>query len=140
MNNFTGMGRLVADPELKTTQSDLSVCSFRIAINRRFKNKQTNEYDADFLSCVAWRGTAEFIHKYFGKGDMIGIVGSVQSRSWDKDDGTKGYATEIVVDQAHFTGSKKSSETGYGSSHAPDNSPATPYPADYDAERLPFDI
>jgi|LSQX01.2.fsa_nt_gb single-strand DNA-binding protein len=139
MNNFSGMGRLVADPEMRATQSGISVCNFRIAINRRFKNKETNEYDADFLSCVAWRGTAEFICKYFGKGDMIGIVGSVQTRSWDADDGTKRYATEIMVEQAHFSGSKRPSETGYGSSHAPDNSPAAPYPADYDA-KLPFDI
>lgn len=133
MNVFSGVGRLVADPELKHTQSDIPVCNFRIAINRRFKNQQTGEYDADFISCVAWRATGEFVSKYFKKGNPIGVVGSVQTRSWDADDGTKRYATEINVDQAHFVASK--AETQQTERVEP-----FPLPDNTSDAKLPFDI
>lgn len=106
MNNVTLMGRLTKEPELRTTQSNLPVASFTIAVDRRFKDA-SGQRQTDFLPCVIWREGANFVSKYFHKGDMIGVVGSIQTRSWDGTDGTKHYATEIMVDQAHFCGSKK---------------------------------
>lgn len=105
MNIFTGLGRLTRDPELKTTQTGLSVCSFTVAINRRFKGT-SGKYESDFLSCISWRQTGEFIARNFRKGSMIGIVGSVQTRNYDDKEGKKRYATEIIVDQAYFAGAK----------------------------------
>ena len=91
--------------ELRTTQSGVSVASFTIAVNRRFAKE--GQQDADFLNCVAWRQQAEFIAKHFGKGKMIAIVGNLQSRSWEGQDGKKQYATDVVVDEVYFTGEKK---------------------------------
>lgn len=140
MNNFVGMGRLTKDPELKQTQSSVPVCSFSIAINRRFKDASGN-YQADFLNCVAWRGTGEFVAKYFRKGAMIGIVGSVQTRNWDDTEGKKHYATEIIVEQAHFCGSRQ--DWG-GQSQAepagPGEVPKEWLPGPDDQTALPFDI
>ena len=107
LNRVVLMGRLTADPELKKTTSDLSVLSFTVAVERNYsgnKDKQT-----DFINCVAWRQTGEFIARYFQKGSMIAVVGSIQSRSWDGNDGKKQYATEVVVDEAYFTGSRAES-------------------------------
>ena len=100
-------GRLTADPELKTTQSGVSVTSFSIAVNRRVK--QGEESKADFFNVTAWRGTAEFITRFFHKGSSIMIVGSLQNRSWEKD-GQKRYSTDIIADEAHFVDSRASSE------------------------------
>jgi single-strand DNA-binding protein len=141
MNNFTGMGRLGKDPELRSTQSGMTVCNFSVAIKRRFKNKQTNEYDTDWLNCTAFAATADFISRYFHKGDMIGVIGSVQTRKWDDQDGKTHYATDIIVEQAHFTGGKSE---GGGSYQAQQTAPAaqpqgTPFP-DADETSLPFDI
>lgn len=94
-------GRLTADIELKATPSGVAVCQFNIATNRRGKDAQT-----DFISCVAWRQTAEFISKYFGKGSSICVVGEIQTRSWTDKDGGKRYATEVVVSEALFVDSK----------------------------------
>lgn len=113
MNKIILMGRLTRDPELRTTPNGVSVCSFSIAVNRRFKNAEGN-YDADFINCVAWRQTGEFVSRYFTKGRMIAVVGSLQTRTYEKD-GQKHYAAEVQVDEAHFTESKGSAE---GSSNA----------------------
>ena len=139
MNQFTGMGRLTRDPEIKTTTSGISVCSFGIAINRRFKNA-SGEYEADFLNCVAWRQTGEFISKYFHKGSMIGIVGTVQTRNYENKDGQKVYVTEIVVEQAHFCGGKN--EAGSAPSNNASASKADfPEAIDLDDDvKLPFDL
>lgn len=99
-------GRLTADPELKTTPSGLHVVSFKLAVNRRNSNKDGDEAQADFISCVAWRQTAEFITTYFRKGSSICVVGSIQTRSWTDAQGAKHYATEIAVDEATFVDSK----------------------------------
>lgn len=115
MNKAILMGRLTRDPEMRTTPQGVSVCSFSIAVNRRFSKE--GQQQADFINCVAWRQQAEFICKYFTKGSMIAVVGSIQTRTWDGQDGKKQYATEVVVDEAHFTGSK--AETG--TSGAPAN-------------------
>ncbi len=105
MNKAILVGRLTRDPELKTTGSGVSVCSFTIAINRRFKNSEGN-YDADFINCVAWRQQAEFISKYFSKGRMVGICGSIQTRNYDREDGQRVYVTEVVADEVSFVDSK----------------------------------
>lgn len=97
-------GRLTSDIELKTTQSGVSVCSFTIAVNR--KVPQGSEQKADFITCQAWRQTAEFIAKYFRKGYSICIVGRIETRNWTDQNGQKRYATEVVVDEANFVESK----------------------------------
>ena len=98
-------GRLTADPELKTTPSGVSVTSFSIAVNRSHKGKD-GEVQADFISVTAWRGTAEFICRYFKKGSSICVVGSIQTRTWTDGQGAKRYATEVVAEEAYFVDSK----------------------------------
>ena len=105
INSVVLMGRLVAYPELKTTQSGKSVTSFRIAVDRRFQ-KQGEDRQADFINIVAWEKTAEFICKYFGKGSMIALEGAIQTRSYEDRDGNKRTAFEVVAWQASFTGEK----------------------------------
>lgn len=98
-------GRLTADPKLETTPSGISVTTFTVAVNRRFGEKKDGENQADFFTVTAWRQTAEFITRYFRKASSICIVGSLQTRSWEKD-GVKRYATEIVADEAYFVDAK----------------------------------
>lgn len=105
------MGRLTRDVEMRQTPNGVSLARFSIAVNRRFAGKDAQQ-QADFINCVAWRQTGEFIARYFQKGSMIAVVGSIQSRSWDGNDGKKQYATEVIVDEAYFTGSKSESGTG----------------------------
>ena len=138
MNKVVLVGRLTKDVELRTTPQGVSVCSFSIAVNRRFKNAN-GEYEADFINCVAWRQTAEFLSKYFSKGRMVGISGSIQTRSWEKD-GERRYATEVLAEEAYFVESKsgegapsrQSDDTDAGFSV---DSGFMPIPADDD---LPF--
>ena len=99
------MGRLVADPELKTTSNNISVTSFRIAVDRSFV-KQGEEKQADFIDIVAWRSTADFVCRYFHKGSMIAIQGSIQTRNYEDKQGNKRTAVEIVADNVSFCGSK----------------------------------
>jgi single-strand DNA-binding protein len=94
-------GRMTADPELKQTPQGIAVTSFSIAINRKGKDAQT-----DFVNCVAWRQTADFICKYFKKGSSICISGSIQTRSWNDQQNNKRYATEVVAEEAFFVDSK----------------------------------
>ena len=107
MNKAILSGRICSDIELRSTQSGTSVCSFRIAVQRRFKNAEGN-YDADFISIVAWRSNAEFISKHFKKGDPIELGGSLQTRKSEKD-GNTSYITEVVIDEVGFVLSKKDS-------------------------------
>ena len=109
MNKLILMGRLVADPELKTTPSGLSVTTVRVAVNRRYSADGTNT--ADFFDVVCWRQTADFVAKYFAKGRMIGVVGSLQTRSWTDKNGNKRYVTEVIADEAYFCGDKAETET-----------------------------
>ncbi|MDD6214919.1 MAG: single-stranded DNA-binding protein [Firmicutes bacterium] len=109
MNKVILMGRLTRDPEMRQTPSGVSLCGFSIAVNRRFAKE--GQQTADFINCTAWRQTAEFICKYFHKGSMIAVVGNLQSRSWENQEGKKQYATDVVVDEAYFTGSKTESGT-----------------------------
>lgn len=109
MNRVILMGRLTADPELRQTPQGTMLARFSIAVNRRFAREGSQQ--TDFINCVAWRQTGEFISRYFQKGSMIAIEGQLQSRSWDGQDGKRQYATEVVVDNAFFTGSKSETNT-----------------------------
>ncbi|MBQ2974021.1 MAG: single-stranded DNA-binding protein [Clostridia bacterium] len=111
LNNAVIMGRLVADPELRTTGSGISVSSFTVAVDRRF-NRQGEERQADFIDIIAWRQTAEFVCKYFRKGSMIAIQGYIQTRMYEDKNGNKRKAVEIVADNVSFCGSKAESNTG----------------------------
>ena len=104
LNKSILCGRLTADVELKTTTSGLSVCSFTLAVNR--KTAKDQEPKADFINCIAWRQTAEFISRYFKKGSSLCIVGTIQTRSWKDNQGNTRYATEVVADEAMFVDSK----------------------------------
>lgn len=116
MNFIIITGNLTADPEIRTTQSGLSCATFRVAVPRRFVNKQTNERETDFLSCVAWRQNAEFLGKYAHKGDRVSVAGSLQVRSYDAQDGSKRYVTEIMADSVELTqkGEKKAQSAPEG--------------------------
>lgn len=107
-------GRLTADPELKTTPSGVSVCSFTIAVERRYK--QGEERQADFVNIVAWRQTAEFVSKYFSKGSMIGIEGSIQTRKYQDKDGKNRTAFEVVANNVQFIEPKRSESNGEANS------------------------
>lgn len=110
MNKVILIARLTRDPELRTTQSGVSVASFSLAVDRRFKN-QSGERETDFINCQAWRNNAEFITKYFQKGSMISVVGSIQTGKYEKD-GRTIYTTDIVVDEVYFAGSSDKSDSG----------------------------
>ena len=106
-------GRLTADPELKTTQSGISVTSFSVAVNRPYRTGE--EQQTDFINVVAWRKTAEFIAKYFKKGNMIGMEGSIQTRKYTDKNGNNRTAFEVVVNNAQFVESKRDSAASQGS-------------------------
>ncbi len=111
MNKVILMGRLTADPELRQTQSGIASCRFTVAVNRNFVDKQSGERQADFITCVAWRQTAEFVSRYFNKGSMICVEGNLRTGSYqdrNHSDVTH-YTTEVFVDNVEFTGSKKES-------------------------------
>lgn len=104
------MGRIVADPELRTTTNGVSVSSFRIAVDRNFV-KQGEEKQADFIDIVAWRQTADFVSRYFRKGSMIAVQGSIQTRNYEDKNGNKRTAVEVVADNVSFCGSKAENGT-----------------------------
>lgn len=108
MNSVQIIGRLTADPELRQTQSGISCCRFTVAVNRKFKNKDTDEYEADFISCIAWRQTAEFVSRYFSKGKMIALTGTLHTGSYtdrNHSDVTH-YTTDVIVENVEFCGDK----------------------------------
>ena len=115
LNRVCLMGRLVADPELRQTPSGVSVCSFRIAVDRTYQPKG-QEKQTDFINIVTWRQQAEFVSKYFSKGRLIGIDGSIQTRNYEDKNGNKRTAVEVVADRAFFVDSKNSAQ-GSGSSY-----------------------
>ena len=102
------IGRLIADPELRTTPNGVNVCSFRIAVDRPFQ--QNGERKADFINIVAWRGAGEFVSRYFSKGKVIGVEGAIQTRDYTDKEGNKRYAFEVVADRAFFVAPKSSNE------------------------------
>lgn len=107
LNKAILIGRLVVDPELKTTPQGTNVCSFRIAVDRPFTAKGA-EKKSDFLTIVCWRQNAEFVSRFFQKGRLIGVEGSIQTRDYQDKDGNKRYVTEIVADRCFFVDSKAS--------------------------------
>ena len=117
LNSVNLIGRFTRDPELRSTPSGVSTCSFTIAVDRNFV-RQGEERKADFITCVAWRQTAELISRFFKKGNLIALEGSIQTRNWDDNEGKRHYATEVVVDRVHFVESRSAREArggeGYG--------------------------
>jgi len=110
MNKVVLMGRLTKDPEVRYTQStNTMVTGFTLAVNRRFV-KQGEERQADFINIIAWSKTAEFCSKYFKKGQQVGIIGRIQTRTWDDDQGQKHFATEVIAEEAYFADSKKEND------------------------------
>lgn len=125
MNKAILMGRLTRDPEGRMSQSGTAVTSFSLAVDRGYQ--KDGERQADFINCVAFNHTADFIKKYFVKGQLILVVGSIQTRTWEGQDGKKNYVTEVIVNEAHFTGDKRGdnstgSAAGQSSAAKPDDS------------------
>ena len=130
MNKVELIGRLTKDPEIKLTANQTKYCAFTIAADRRFKDKE-GQKQTDFINCVAWNKTAEFVSKYFSKGKMIIVIGRISTRSWDGPDGKKNYATEVVANEVSFGESKRdggdyNSSPSFGGSSAPESVPAMP--------------
>lgn len=121
MNKVIITGRLAADPELRQTQSGVASCRFIIAANRKFANKDTGEREADFITCIAWRQTAEFITKYFSKGSMICIDGTLRTGSYkDKNHSdVTHYTTDVLIENVEFCGGRKDSGQSQQSSSKP---------------------
>lgn len=112
LNHITLMGRLVADPELRTTPQGISVCSIRLACDRDFKNKQTGERETDFVDVVTWRSTAEYVSRYFTKGRMAVVSGRLQIRPYTDKEGNKRTAAEVVADTVYFGDSRPKDAEG----------------------------
>lgn len=152
LNHITIMGRLTRDPELRMTQSQTQVASFTLAVDRDFGGRDGGEKQADFIDCVAWRQTAEFVSKYFSKGRMAVVSGRLQSRKWETREGEKRTSWEVVVDNIYFgdsrrdgaesTDSRSSYTSSYASSYeAPKSSPKASSPFEElegDDGELPF--
>ena len=144
MNKVIMIGNLANDPEARTTQSGISQSTFRIAVQRRFANQQ-GVREADFFTVIAWRQTADFCNRYLSKGRKIAVEGSIQNRSYDAQDGSKRYVTEIIADNIEFVGSRN--EDGVQSrprDNGPTPPPAQPAPpsmndfTEVDDDELPF--
>ena len=121
LNHITIMGRLTRDPELRRTGTGVAVASFTVAVDRDFGKNENGEKETDFIDCVAWRQTGEFVSKYFTKGRMAVVSGRLQIRSWTDKDGNKRRTAEVVADNVYFGDSKRDGEaTGsYGAYAAP---------------------
>ena len=112
LNHITIMGRLTRDPELRRTGSGTAVASFSVAVDRDFGKNENGEKETDFIDCVAWRQTGEFVSKYFTKGSMIVVSGRLQIRSWTDKDGNKRRTAEVVADNVYFGGGRRENEGG----------------------------
>jgi len=139
LNHIVIMGRLTRDPELRRTGSGIAVASFTVAVDRDFGNRESGERETDFIDCVAWRQTGEFVSKYFTKGRMAVVSGRLQIRNWTDKDGNKRRSAEIVADNVYFGDSKRDGESS-GSSYGGNayggssySAPATPSYGGYTA-------
>ena len=112
LNHIVIMGRLTRDPELRRTGSGIAVASFTVAVDRDFGGRDGGERETDFIDCVAWRQTGEFVSKYFTKGSMIVVSGRLQIRNWNDKDGNKRRTAEVVADNVYFGESRRNSEGG----------------------------
>ena len=166
LNHIVVMGRLTRDPELRRTGSGIAVASFSLAVDRDFAPTDGGNRETDFIDCVAWRQTGEFVSKYFTKGSMIVVSGRLQIRNWNDKDGNKRRSAEVVADNVYFGESKRSSDAGsayggstgssygnyapnnggynapapsYGGYSAPASAPASDFAMlEYDDAQLPF--
>ena len=131
LNHITIMGRLTRDPELRRTGSGVAVASFSVAVDRDFGGRDGGERETDFIDCVAWRQTGEFVSKYFTKGSMIVVSGRLQIRNWNDKDGNKRRSAEVVADNVYFGESKRSAESNssYGGNAYGGSSYSAPAPA-----------
>ena len=120
LNHITIMGRMTHEPELRRTASGVAVTSFTLAVDRDIANKETGERETDFIDCVAWRGTGEFVAKHFHKGSMAVASGRLQIRGWTDKEGNKRRTAEVVADQVYFGDSKKD-DSNHSSAQAPAN-------------------
>jgi single-strand DNA-binding protein len=149
LNKIILMGRLTREPELRTTQSGVSVSTFTLAVERDFQRGE--ERQTDFIDIVAWRGTAEFVHKYFRKGQLVAVTGRLQSRKWEDKEGNKRVSFEVVAEEVHFAERKQDSAAYGGQPSAPPqrtqndetppfrtDTPATFAELDDDDGELPF--
>lgn len=144
LNKVVLMGRLTKDPELKYTPSNVAVVTFTIAVDRNFA-RSGEQRQTDFINIVAWRTTAEFVAKYFTKGQLIALCGSIQTRTWDDNEGKKHYVTEVVADEVHFAEGKRDTAQYQATpqpSAQPQSAPQVQPTADFnmseDDEDLPF--
>ena len=148
LNHITIMGRLTRDPELRRTGTGIAVTSFTLAVDRDFGKNENGEKETDFIDCVAWRQTGEYVSKYFTKGRMAVVSGRLQIRGWTDKDGNKRRSAEIVADNVYFGDSKRDSDGGntysapapsFGGYSAPAAAPASDFAMldDNDAQ-LPF--
>ncbi len=135
INRVVLVGRITKDPELRKTQSGTSVVSFTIACNRRVPSQGQ---DADFINCVAWDKTADFMTQYVKKGALLGLEGRIQTRSYDDRDGKRVYVTEVVADSVQFLESKKQAENVQNEAYPVQNNECADYAADIETDDLPF--
>ena len=140
LNIIVLQGRLVRDPEMRTTQSGVAVASFTLAVDRDFGGRDGAEKQTDFIDCTAWRHTAEFVSKYFSKGRMAVVSGRLQIDNYTDNDGNKRKAAKVIADNIYFGDSKKDGATGGHSDEAASFTPAPSgfVPADVDSGELPF--
>jgi len=141
MNKVELIGRLTKEPEIKLTSNQTAYCNFTVAVDRRFKDAN-GQRQADFINCVAWKQTAVFIQKYFHKGNKIGLIGSIQTRSYDDQNGQKHFVTEVIVDEVEFVESQPSAQPATSQNETAvtaDTSAPAPEPQSEPAE-LPFEI
>ena len=144
LHHIVIMGRLTRDPELRRTGSGIAVASFSVAVDRDFAGREGGERETDFIDCVAWRSTGEFVSKYFTKGSMIVVSGRLQIRSWTDKDGNKRRTAEVVADNVYFGESKRSNEGGsysngnsYGGNSYGGNSYSAPAAPSYGSYAAP---
>ncbi len=143
LNHITIMGRLTRDPELRRTGSGTAVAAFTLAVDRDFAPKDGGERECDFIDCVAWRQTGEFVSKYFTKGRMAVVSGRLQIRAWTDKDGNKRRSAEVIADSVYFGDGKRDNDQtkgdGFGGYTAPMGDPVTEFPMlDDDDAQLPF--
>lgn len=145
LNHIVIMGRLTRDPELRRTGSGVAVASFTLAVDRDFAGKDGGEKETDFIDCVAWRATGEFVSKYFAKGRMACVSGRLQLRDWTDKDGNKRRAAEVVADNVYFADSKNAAGNGStgATAYAPTQQAAAPAAGGFapiydDDGKLPF--
>ena len=135
LNHIVIMGRLTRDPELRRTGTGIAVASFTVAVDRDFGSRDGGERETDFIDCVAWRSTGEFVSKYFTKGSMIVVSGRLQIRNWTDKEGNKRRSAEVVADNCYFGESKRSNEgnayggNSYGNNNYGGNAYSAPAPS-----------